>query len=63
MLKNVKFFTHYLLRPTLAVLPYAAMGLNVLCEGSGLLNFNCITFFILIIPHRTLHNRRCRPEA
>ena len=48
MLKNVKFFTHYLLRPTLAVLPYAAMGLNVLCEGSGLLNFNCITFFILI---------------
>ena len=39
MLKNVKFFTHYLLRPTLAVLPYAAMGLNVLCEGSGLLNF------------------------
>ncbi len=50
-------------RPTLAFLPSAAMGFNVLCEGSGLLNFNCITFFILIIPHRTLHNRRCRPEA
>ena len=56
MLKNVKFFTHYLLRPTLAFLPYAAMGLNVLCEGSGLLNFNCITFFILIIINYSTSN-------
>ena len=49
-------FTHYLFRPTLAFLPYAAMGLNVLCEGSGLLNFNCITFFILIIINYSTSN-------
>ena len=35
MLKNVKFFTHYLFLPTLSVLPSAAMGLNVLCEGDS----------------------------
>ena len=27
--------THYLLRPTLAFLPAAAMGLIMLCEGGG----------------------------
>ena len=44
-------------RPTLAVLPSAAMGLNVLCEGSGLLNFfNCITFFILIMINYSTSN-------
>ena len=37
MLKNVKFFTHYLFRPTLAVLPSAAMGLIMLCEGGSLI--------------------------
>ena len=41
-------------------------GANYAMRRERLLNFNCITFFILImiiIPHRTLHNRRCRPEA
>ena len=30
--------THYLLRPTLAFLPSAAMGLIMLCEGGGAMN-------------------------
>ena len=35
MLKNVKFFTHYFSAPPWAFLPYAAMGLIMLCEGGG----------------------------
>ena len=42
--------------PPWVFLPSAAMGLNVLCEGSGLLNFNCITIFILIMINYSTSN-------